>query len=237
MALPTEPLGRAGPQITRVGFGSWAIGGAGWAFGWGAQDDVQAVAAMRHAVGRGINWIDLHDPPYSTPHATYGSRPAYGAMVLNFVLLAALYYFLGRKPIAEALVKRRAAVAKEIEEAQRMKTEAEARAKQYQAKLGRLEEELAMAKQALVDAGRGERDRIVRDAEEKASRMQKDATFRIEQEMRQIRQELWRDTVEVAVTAAEDLLKKRITPADQERLAEDYLAELVGTGATAGGAS
>ena len=182
---------------------------------------------------RGINWIDLHDPPYATAHAKYGPRPPYGAMLLNFVLLAALYYFLGRKPIANALVARRAAVAKEIEEAQRMKKEAEARAKQYQAKLGHLEEELATAKQALVDAGRGERDRIVRDAEEKAARMEKDATFRIEQEMRQIRQELWRDTVEVAVTAAEDLLKKRITPADQERLAEDYLAEL----GSAGGAS
>jgi aryl-alcohol dehydrogenase-like predicted oxidoreductase len=56
--LPTRPLGRTGPAITRVGFGSWAIGGAGWAMGWGAQDDDAAVAAMRHAVERGINWID-----------------------------------------------------------------------------------------------------------------------------------------------------------------------------------
>ena len=58
MPLHLQQLGRAGPQVTRVGFGSWAIGGAGWAFGWGAQDDNQAVAAMRHAVERGINWID-----------------------------------------------------------------------------------------------------------------------------------------------------------------------------------
>lgn len=58
MSLPTRRLGRSGPEITRVGFGSWAIGGAGWAMGWGAQDDTQAVAAMRHAVERGINWID-----------------------------------------------------------------------------------------------------------------------------------------------------------------------------------
>lgn len=176
----------------------------------------------------GINWVDFSDPLH---------RPPFVAMLINFAILAGLYYFLGRKPIAQALKTRRAAVAKEIEEAQRMKAEAEARAKMYQAKLGRLEEELTMAKQALVEAGRGERDRIVRDAEEKAARMEKDATFRIEQEMRQIRQELWRDTVEVAVTAAEDLLKKRITPADQERLAEDYLAELAGeSGGKPGGA-
>ena len=58
MTLPTRPLGRNGPEITLVGFGSWAAGGAGYAFGWGAQDDDASVAAMRHAVERGVNWID-----------------------------------------------------------------------------------------------------------------------------------------------------------------------------------
>jgi aryl-alcohol dehydrogenase-like predicted oxidoreductase len=56
--LPTRELGRTGMQITRVGFGAWAIGGAGWQFGWGAQDDAESIAAIRHAVDRGINWID-----------------------------------------------------------------------------------------------------------------------------------------------------------------------------------
>jgi aryl-alcohol dehydrogenase-like predicted oxidoreductase len=45
-------------EITRVGFGAWAIGGAGWAFGWSRQDDAESVAAIRHAVESGINWID-----------------------------------------------------------------------------------------------------------------------------------------------------------------------------------
>ncbi len=58
MTLPMRPLGGSGLEITRVGFGSWAAGGGGWAFGWGPQDDAQSVAAMRHAVELGINWID-----------------------------------------------------------------------------------------------------------------------------------------------------------------------------------
>jgi aryl-alcohol dehydrogenase-like predicted oxidoreductase len=57
-SLPTTVLGRTGMQITRVGFGAWAIGGAGWAFAWGAQDDGQSLAAMRYAIDRGVNWID-----------------------------------------------------------------------------------------------------------------------------------------------------------------------------------
>jgi aryl-alcohol dehydrogenase-like predicted oxidoreductase len=44
-------------RITRVGFGSWAVGGD-WAVGWGSQDDSESIAAIRHAVTRGVNWID-----------------------------------------------------------------------------------------------------------------------------------------------------------------------------------
>ena len=58
MQLSKWPLGSSGVMITRVGFGSWAIGGGGWSFGWGPQDDEASVATMRHALESGINWID-----------------------------------------------------------------------------------------------------------------------------------------------------------------------------------
>ncbi len=56
--LPTRSLGTSGLEITTVGFGAWAIGGGGWSFGWGPQDDASSIAAMRHAIEKGINWID-----------------------------------------------------------------------------------------------------------------------------------------------------------------------------------
>ncbi len=58
MTLPTRPLGTSGLNLTTVGFGAWAAGGGGWSFGWGPQDDSASIAAMRHAVERGVNWID-----------------------------------------------------------------------------------------------------------------------------------------------------------------------------------
>ena len=58
MSLPQRPLGSSGVLITKTGFGSWAIGGGGWAFGWGPQDDAASLATMRHALERGVNWID-----------------------------------------------------------------------------------------------------------------------------------------------------------------------------------
>lgn len=57
-SLPTKKLGKDGPDITRVGFGAWAIGGGGWSFGWGPQEDSASIAAMRRSWERGINWID-----------------------------------------------------------------------------------------------------------------------------------------------------------------------------------
>ena len=47
--LKTAQLGDTGLEITRVGFGAWAIGGGGWEFGWGPQDDEQSIAAIHHA--------------------------------------------------------------------------------------------------------------------------------------------------------------------------------------------
>ncbi|MET7465058.1 aldo/keto reductase [Nonomuraea sp. NPDC005501] len=54
----TVTLGRTGMEITRLGFGSWAVSGSGWRFGWGATDDAESVAAIRHALDEGVNWID-----------------------------------------------------------------------------------------------------------------------------------------------------------------------------------
>jgi F-type H+-transporting ATPase subunit b len=83
-----------------------------------------------------------------------------------------------------------------------------------------------MAREALVRAAEGERERIVAEAEAKAARMSKDAEFLALQELKQVRQDLWREAVEAAVQAAQELLKTNVTSADQERLAEEYLATL-----------
>jgi aryl-alcohol dehydrogenase-like predicted oxidoreductase len=58
MDLARRNLGTSDLVITTVGFGSWATGGGGWAFGWGPQDDTASVAAIHRAVALGVNWID-----------------------------------------------------------------------------------------------------------------------------------------------------------------------------------
>jgi aryl-alcohol dehydrogenase-like predicted oxidoreductase len=56
--LRTTQLGSTGLEITRIGFGAWAIGGGGWEFGWGPQEDEESIAAIHRAVELGVNWID-----------------------------------------------------------------------------------------------------------------------------------------------------------------------------------
>src|ERR1700719_1780912 len=56
--MNTRQLGTSNLHITPIGFGAWAIGGSGWEFAWGAQDDRDSIAAIREALDAGSNWID-----------------------------------------------------------------------------------------------------------------------------------------------------------------------------------
>jgi aryl-alcohol dehydrogenase-like predicted oxidoreductase len=56
--MEMRKLGNSDLQITRVGYGAWAIGGAGWQFAWGSQDDNESIAAIHRALELGVNWID-----------------------------------------------------------------------------------------------------------------------------------------------------------------------------------
>ncbi|HKB20822.1 MAG TPA: aldo/keto reductase [Gaiellaceae bacterium] len=56
--LRRTELGATGMEITRVGFGAWAVGGGGFEWSWGAQEDDDSIAAIHHALELGVNWID-----------------------------------------------------------------------------------------------------------------------------------------------------------------------------------
>ena len=56
--MRTKKLGNMYFEITAVGLGAWSIGGAGWEFGWGKQDDDNSVKTIHRAVDSGVNWID-----------------------------------------------------------------------------------------------------------------------------------------------------------------------------------
>src|SRR5580704_10147764 len=56
--MTKKKLGNSDLEITPIGVGAWAMGGGGWAFSWGPQDDDESIAAIRAAFEKGVNWID-----------------------------------------------------------------------------------------------------------------------------------------------------------------------------------
>ncbi len=66
--MKTRRLGQRGPALSVIGFGAWAVGGDGYVWGWGPQDDKASIGAIRRAIDLGINWIDTA-PVYGLGHS------------------------------------------------------------------------------------------------------------------------------------------------------------------------
>ena len=77
--MPRGNLGRSGLDITPVGFGACAIGGGGWSFGWGHQDDKQSIATIRRAVELGR----IDTAPVGGPALTRGLKGGPGGVDLD----------------------------------------------------------------------------------------------------------------------------------------------------------
>jgi F-type H+-transporting ATPase subunit b len=161
-------------------------------------------------------------------HATEHHGPDVTMLIasfVNFFVLISVFIYLFRDKVTASLKERRAAIENELNEAQRLRKEAEAKHKEYSDRLAKLDQELEQIKRDMIAAGTKERDRIVAEAEEKAARMRKESEFIIEQ-LKQLREEITREASEGAVAAAEQLLLKATTSFDQQRLAQEYLTAL-----------
>lgn len=152
--------------------------------------------------------------------------PPYLAAVLNFSLLAFIVYRFGKKPVAEALMKRKQAIMGEIDNATRLKGEAEKRLEDYKGKLAHLEETLSELKAEHAIQAEAEKKHLLAELEERRARMRRDAEFRIEQELKAARAELLQEAVRGAVSAAEQIVLQQANAQDLERIAEDYLQSI-----------
>lgn len=162
-----------------------------------------------------------------------GPPPFLGPLI-NFAILLVLGYMAVRRQINPALAARKAAVETEIAEAKRLHDEAQALHKEYSDRIEHLDAEVAALKSDLQRQGELERDRIVADATARAERMRAEGAQMIEQEMRQLREELRREAVLSAASAAEEAVKKSITAADQQRLVDEFVQSLDGARTTEG---
>ena len=152
--------------------------------------------------------------------------PPFLASLINFGILAFVLYKYGRKPLADALQKRKNGIMAEIDTATKLKEDAEARLDEYQEQIDNIEAKLEDVRSEYAAQAEQEKKHILVEAEERRVRMRKDAELRIEQELEAARAELLREAVVNAVAAAEELVVKQIASKDLDRMANDYLSSV-----------
>ncbi len=146
--------------------------------------------------------------------------------VANFAILVVLGFMAVRRQINPALAARRAAVETEIAEAKRLHDEAAALHKELSERIANFAAESAALEADLVKQGEAERDRIVAEARARAEKSRAEAETLLAQEMRAMREDLRREAVTAAVAAAEEAVRKGLTPADHSRLVDDFIGAL-----------
>lgn len=150
-------------------------------------------------------------------------EPPLLANFINFAILVGLLVKFGKKPLSEALAKRKKDVAEDLVSAKSLADEAELRLKRYQKQLDKLEDRRQEIQEESALQWEAEKKRILSEAEERRVRMRRDAEIRVEQELKAAQLELLREAIEGAAVAAEKLVATRIDARDHERLADEYL--------------
>ena len=155
-----------------------------------------------------------------------GEPPPYLASLLNFGVLVFIVVRFGKKPLREALVKRKENIVRELEEARRLHESAQKRLAEYESRLGKIHVDLERIQKEFREQGEQDKQRIVAEAKERRERMKRDAEVLLSQEVKQMRQELVVEVVREATHLATELLSKEMTLGDHDRFAEMFLAEL-----------
>jgi F-type H+-transporting ATPase subunit b len=122
-----------------------------------------------------------------------------------------------------------------MNEAAKMKREAQESLAEYEDRLRRIDEEIDRVRREMREAAEAERQRILTEAKERRARLERDAKLLIEQEMKAAHETLLRETVQSAVQTAEELLVKQVGTQDHDRLATEYLQMLGKSGINATG--
>lgn len=148
------------------------------------------------------------------------------ALLFNTAIVFGVVYYFGRRPLAEGLRARRAAILKGIDEAAAMKRDAAARLAEYQDRLDHIDEEVTRVEREMRESGAIERERVLADARRRREVMERDARTMVALETKAVTEELRERAVRAAMARARDLLTRQASVADQRRFVDDYLGSL-----------
>lgn len=145
---------------------------------------------------------------------------------LNLLILLGIIVHYAKAPLRRSLADRAAQVTRDIDEAARLHGEAEARLKEYEAKLASLQKEADDLLAEMKREGEHEKERLIADAKADAERIRREAERAAETEIARAKARLEAEIAQHAITAAERIIREKLQPADHRRLAGEYLSRL-----------
>jgi F-type H+-transporting ATPase subunit b len=141
----------------------------------------------------------------------------------NFLIYAFIIVKFAFPLIRDFLKSRHDEVVSTIAQASAKKQAAEALVNEYRAKLSGLDREVQSILASLRDEGQREKSKVVREAEATAVKIQEDAHFLAEQEVKMARQKLREEIADQAEATARQLIDRNLSGADQNRLVDDFI--------------
>ena len=146
--------------------------------------------------------------------------------LLNLLLLAAVLFYVARKPVLEYLAGRRSEIQENIERSERLLTDAQDRLAEWEAKAMGLEADVSQIKADTKRAAEKQRDDIIAAAQVAAERIRSGASAVAERELFQARERLRLEAADMAVEMAARILRDNVSDADRARLVDEFISEL-----------
>ncbi len=196
------------------------VGTAGIIYASGG--DPHAAEAAGEAHGAASSLTGPHGPLSPAKLKDFGFR------VMNFAALMVILIKFLKKPMADALKGRQQGIAAEFEDLEARRAEAERSYKEYEAKLAGIDDELKSMVDKAIAQGKAEKERIIEEANRAADGIKRQAEMAVLNEVAEAKRRLKTEVAEQAAVMAEEIIKKNLQDADQNKLVEDYLTKLGG---------
>jgi F-type H+-transporting ATPase subunit b len=162
-------------------------------------------------------------PEHGTPEIS-GKKLA--LQLLNFGVLIFILVKFGGPAIGKALAARHQQLKADLASASAARAEAEARLKQQEARLAALEQEIDGIRKGVKAEAEAEKARLIATAEERAKRIKEETTFVLDQQIKEAEARLRREVAEAAVDLAEQMVRRSMGAADQQRMVDSFVADV-----------
>jgi F-type H+-transporting ATPase subunit b len=188
---------------------------------------VMASGADPHAAADAHAVADAHGAAHGGPLSPEKLKDL-GWRVMNFAALVIILVKFLKKPLADGLKNRKEGIRAEFEDLEARRGEAEREYKEYEGKLAGIDDELKTMVENAVAQGQKEKERIIEEAERAAESIQRQAEMAVQNEIADAKRRLKAEITEQAAVMAEEIIKKNLQDADQDKLVDDYLTKVGG---------